>query len=178
MTSRQTCSSDAVRNRFEASQSVQAEKNHCVDLPGGSFEEALKFRLHFSHVATLHTWRGSKWCRGTRHEWIGGRDSISLGWQGAQEWGLKASNERWRVIDDRKKLMESDAACICKKCKKIEVLLKACSKLAQRYQQCQVFAHPLPFNVIPHIDSFQSNGYTKDRVICCCTLHDQSASHK
>ena len=26
---------------------------------------------------------------------------------------------------------------------------------------CQVFAHPLPFNVIPHIDSFQSNGYTK-----------------
>lgn len=29
---------------------------------------------------------------------------------------------------------------------------------------CQVFAHPLPFNVIPHIDSFQSNGYTKVRI--------------
>ncbi|CAE7895172.1 asd [Symbiodinium sp. KB8] len=25
----------------------------------------------------------------------------------------------------------------------------------------EVFAHPLPFNVIPHIDAFQSNGYTK-----------------
>ena len=27
-----------------------------------------------------------------------------------------------------------------------------------------VFAHPLPFNVIPHIDSFQSNGYTKEEM--------------
>jgi aspartate-semialdehyde dehydrogenase len=28
----------------------------------------------------------------------------------------------------------------------------------------QVFAHPLPFNVIPHIDSFQDNGYTKEEM--------------
>lgn len=28
--------------------------------------------------------------------------------------------------------------------------------------QAKVFAHPLPFNVIPHIDKFQDNGYTKE----------------
>jgi len=28
----------------------------------------------------------------------------------------------------------------------------------------EVFAHPLPFNVIPHIDSFQENGYTKEEM--------------
>lgn len=28
----------------------------------------------------------------------------------------------------------------------------------------EVFAHPLPFNVIPHIDSFQDNGYTKEEM--------------
>jgi len=28
----------------------------------------------------------------------------------------------------------------------------------------QVFAHPLPFNVIPQIDVFQSNGYTKEEM--------------
>ncbi|CAE6917034.1 asd [Symbiodinium natans] len=28
----------------------------------------------------------------------------------------------------------------------------------------EVFAHPLPFNVIPHIDAFQSNGYTKEEM--------------
>lgn len=28
----------------------------------------------------------------------------------------------------------------------------------------QVFAHPLPFNVIPHIDKFQDNGYTKEEM--------------
>jgi len=28
----------------------------------------------------------------------------------------------------------------------------------------QVFAHPLPFNVIPHIDAFQANGYTKEEM--------------
>ncbi|MBR0642459.1 aspartate-semialdehyde dehydrogenase [Plastoroseomonas hellenica] len=27
-----------------------------------------------------------------------------------------------------------------------------------------VFAHPLPFNVIPHIDSFQPNGYTREEM--------------
>lgn len=28
----------------------------------------------------------------------------------------------------------------------------------------EVFAHPLPFNVIPHIDSFQTNGYTREEM--------------
>ena len=28
----------------------------------------------------------------------------------------------------------------------------------------EVFAHPLPFNVIPHIDSFMENGYTKEEM--------------
>lgn len=27
-----------------------------------------------------------------------------------------------------------------------------------------IFAHPLPFNVIPHIDKFQENGYTKEEM--------------
>ena len=30
--------------------------------------------------------------------------------------------------------------------------------------QAKVFRHPLPFNVIPHIDSFQPNGYTKEEM--------------
>ena len=28
----------------------------------------------------------------------------------------------------------------------------------------KIFAHPLPFNVIPHIDAFQDNGYTKEEM--------------
>jgi aspartate-semialdehyde dehydrogenase len=28
----------------------------------------------------------------------------------------------------------------------------------------QVFKHPLPFNVIPQIDAFQENGYTKEEM--------------
>lgn len=28
----------------------------------------------------------------------------------------------------------------------------------------EVFAHPLPFNIIPHIDVFQENGYTKEEM--------------
>jgi aspartate-semialdehyde dehydrogenase len=28
----------------------------------------------------------------------------------------------------------------------------------------KIFAHPLPFNVIPHIDKFQPNGYTKEEM--------------
>lgn len=28
----------------------------------------------------------------------------------------------------------------------------------------QVFAHPLPFNIIPHVDVFQENGYTKEEM--------------
>ena len=30
--------------------------------------------------------------------------------------------------------------------------------------QNEVFAHPIPFNVIPHIDAFQPNGYTKEEM--------------
>lgn len=30
--------------------------------------------------------------------------------------------------------------------------------------QNEVFAHPLPFNIIPHIDSFQPNGYTREEM--------------
>jgi aspartate-semialdehyde dehydrogenase len=30
--------------------------------------------------------------------------------------------------------------------------------------QNKIFAHPLPFNVIPHIDKFQENGYTKEEM--------------
>ncbi len=28
----------------------------------------------------------------------------------------------------------------------------------------QIFAHPLPFNLIPHIDVFQDNLYTKEEM--------------
>ncbi|TFU27402.1 aspartate-semialdehyde dehydrogenase [Thermus tengchongensis] len=30
--------------------------------------------------------------------------------------------------------------------------------------KAEVFAHPLPFNVIPHIDAFQENGYTREEM--------------
>ncbi|WP_161882738.1 aspartate-semialdehyde dehydrogenase [Deinococcus alpinitundrae] len=30
--------------------------------------------------------------------------------------------------------------------------------------EAEVFAYPIPFNVIPHIDSFQDNGYTKEEM--------------
>ena len=30
--------------------------------------------------------------------------------------------------------------------------------------QAKIFAHPLAFNVIPHIDAFQPNGYTKEEM--------------
>jgi len=30
--------------------------------------------------------------------------------------------------------------------------------------QKEIFAHPLPFNIIPHIDVFQDNGYTKEEM--------------
>lgn len=30
--------------------------------------------------------------------------------------------------------------------------------------QNETFAHPLPFNLIPHIDKFQENGYTKEEM--------------
>jgi aspartate-semialdehyde dehydrogenase len=30
--------------------------------------------------------------------------------------------------------------------------------------RAEVFAHPLPFNVVPHIDAFQENGYTREEM--------------
>jgi len=36
--------------------------------------------------------------------------------------------------------------------------------LADEEVKHSVFAHPLPFNVIPHIDALQSNGYTKEEM--------------
>lgn len=38
------------------------------------------------------------------------------------------------------------------------------SKLQGVEIENKVFAHPLPFNLIPHIDSFQMNGYTKEEM--------------
>jgi aspartate-semialdehyde dehydrogenase len=37
-------------------------------------------------------------------------------------------------------------------------------QMAGEKPSAQVFAHPLPFNVIPHIDSFQDNAYTKEEM--------------
>jgi len=37
-------------------------------------------------------------------------------------------------------------------------------QLADEEVKPEVFAHALPFNVIPHIDSFQENGYTKEEM--------------
>jgi aspartate-semialdehyde dehydrogenase len=36
--------------------------------------------------------------------------------------------------------------------------------LAGETVEHSIFAHPLPFNVIPHIDKFQENGYTKEEM--------------
>merc|ERR1719424_2546861 len=38
------------------------------------------------------------------------------------------------------------------------------NRLQNKEFKNEVFAHPLPFNVIPHIDSFQDNGYTKEEM--------------
>jgi len=35
----------------------------------------------------------------------------------------------------------------------------------------EVFAHPIPFNLIPHIDSFQANGYTKEEMKVAWETH-------
>uniref|UniRef100_A0AAV1URT2 aspartate-semialdehyde dehydrogenase n=1 Tax=Peronospora matthiolae TaxID=2874970 RepID=A0AAV1URT2_9STRA len=36
--------------------------------------------------------------------------------------------------------------------------------LADEAVTCKVFSYPLPFNLIPHIDKFQGNGYTKEEM--------------
>merc|ERR550514_306914 len=38
------------------------------------------------------------------------------------------------------------------------------AQMAGDKPKAEVFAHPLPFNVIPHIDAFQENGYTKEEM--------------
>lgn len=47
----------------------------------------------------------------------------------------------------------------------IEELLQGTkAKLAGDEPIVSVFAYPLPFNLIPHIDKFQPNGYTKEEM--------------
>ena len=49
--------------------------------------------------------------------------------------------------------------------KGIEELLEGTRvELAGGQPQASVFAYPIPFNVIPHIDAFQDNGYTKEEM--------------
>lgn len=47
-------------------------------------------------------------------------------------------------------------------------VLKQCAGDPMKVAECQVeasyFAHPIAFNIIPHIDSFQENGYTKEEM--------------
>lgn len=45
-----------------------------------------------------------------------------------------------------------------------ELLQGTKDKLAGNTPVNSVFAHPLPFNLIPHIDKFQENGYTKEEM--------------
>ncbi|UBV43240.1 aspartate-semialdehyde dehydrogenase [Deinococcus taeanensis] len=45
-----------------------------------------------------------------------------------------------------------------------ELLEQTRVELAGGQAQANVFAHPIPFNVIPHIDAFQDNGYTKEEM--------------
>ena len=45
-----------------------------------------------------------------------------------------------------------------------ELLEQTRAELNGEQAQASVFAHPIPFNVIPHIDSFQDNGYTKEEM--------------
>jgi len=47
----------------------------------------------------------------------------------------------------------------------MEELLSGTAKLLKKEATpCKVFAHPLAFNVIPHIDEFQENMYTKEEM--------------
>ncbi len=47
----------------------------------------------------------------------------------------------------------------------MEELRKESMKMLQGGKaSCKVFQHPIPFNLIPHIDSFQDNGYTKEEM--------------
>ncbi|NDC90200.1 MAG: aspartate-semialdehyde dehydrogenase, partial [Bacteroidetes bacterium] len=41
------------------------------------------------------------------------------------------------------------------------------SWLATGQAKSGVFGHPLPFNLVPHIDAFQGNGYTREEMKVC-----------
>jgi aspartate-semialdehyde dehydrogenase len=45
-----------------------------------------------------------------------------------------------------------------------ELLAGTAAKLSNAAHSNNVFVHPLPFNLIPHIDKFQDNGYTKEEM--------------
>lgn len=45
-----------------------------------------------------------------------------------------------------------------------ELLIGTAAKLAGKTPENNVFVHPLPFNLIPHIDKFQPNAYTKEEM--------------
>jgi aspartate-semialdehyde dehydrogenase len=45
-----------------------------------------------------------------------------------------------------------------------ELLQGTAAKLANEPVNNNVFIYPLPFNIIPHIDRFQDNGYTKEEM--------------
>jgi len=45
-----------------------------------------------------------------------------------------------------------------------ELLEQTRAQLAGGTASAKVFQHPIPFNVIPHIQDFQSNGYTKEEM--------------
>lgn len=45
-----------------------------------------------------------------------------------------------------------------------ELLQGTAAKLKGDSAVNSVFSHPLPFNLIPHIDKFQDNGYTKEEM--------------
>lgn len=45
-----------------------------------------------------------------------------------------------------------------------ELIEGTAAKLQGEDISSKVFAHPLPFNLIPHIDKFQENGYTKEEM--------------
>jgi len=45
-----------------------------------------------------------------------------------------------------------------------ELIKQTKAVLAKRPVKCKVFAHQIAFNVLPHIDAFEPNGYTKEEM--------------
>jgi aspartate-semialdehyde dehydrogenase len=52
-----------------------------------------------------------------------------------------------------------------------ELTVGTAARLKGEEPTCSVFAHPLPFNLIPHIDKFQANGYTKEEMKVAWETH-------